>query len=194
MCKICILLLTVLSISACSPLAPINLPDEKQYVINKLPAIKTANHVTTATVLVLLPSTTPLYNTTAIIYSPTHYEMRKLASLRFSETPAEMLLQLLQQSLENSQRFKFVVTPPYNGSYQYQMSTHITQFYLDRTVYPAVFRCSLLIEWQNAVTQQLLISKRINASAAINGQQNSAIIDAANRAVASALSAVLAAI
>lgn len=127
------MMLTLLA--GCSVLGPLPNTDDHRYMINAMPV--SFNHLpkTQAILLVTEPETAAVYNTTNMAYTDKPYQVSYYSQSQWAETPAQMFLPLLSQSLEKTGSFKAVVVAPYIGNYDYVINTQIIkcqQNYLDK--------------------------------------------------------------
>jgi cholesterol transport system auxiliary component len=127
--KPCIALIGTAMLASC--FGPVKTAPEMGYVINSAPSkvVKSRRH--SATLLVLHPETNPAYNTTRMAFTMHPYQISYYSQSRWIEAPADMLAPLISQTMQNTNRFKSVISPPFTGSYDYALRTQIKMLQID---------------------------------------------------------------
>ena len=119
----CILLfLLSLSLTACSPLA---VPLVSYYQLGDLHSIKVPQAKTYLTILVSIPIASPGYQTSAMIYMLTPYQLSFYANNQWVAPPSQMLLPLFVRALRQTGHFFAVVSPPFSGRTNYRFDTYL---------------------------------------------------------------------
>lgn len=175
-------------LSSCSVFGPVNPPDDKRYTISAMPVgFKPMRH-TGAILLVTQPETSGIYNTTNMAYTVKPYQVSYYSQNQWAETPSQMVLPILAQSLEKTGAFKAVVVAPYLGKYDYVLNTQIIkiqQNYLNNSqgYFELVIQAQLVRVSNGATiaTKQFSVNTLIGAPSPYNG------VLAANEAMARAL-------
>lgn len=141
-------LLCGLSLMSCSLLSPVKTAEPNKYIINKMPAniVKRKKH---NKILLVLPiESRPIYNTTQMAYSIKHYQVAYFAQNEWVETPGQMLLPLVVQTLQNTNYYKAIVTTGYAGTYDYALYLQLLNakdsFYVDPSEFELTVRAQLL--------------------------------------------------
>ncbi len=183
------IILLALTLTGC--FGPIATPDDRRYMINAMPVDFKSVPKTRAIILVATPETTPIYNTTRIAYTVKPYQIGYYSQHQWAETPAQMLLPLLSQSLEKTHAFEAVVVSPYIGNYDYVLNTQIEKMQLNSLNQQAGY-FELVIQAQiisvrsarTIATRQFIIHEPTGMVSPYNG------VIAANAAVAKALTQI----
>lgn len=123
------LFLLALGLSGC--FGPISTPDDKRYMVNAMPVDFKTVPKTRSIILVATPETSPIYNSTRIAYTVKPYQIGYYSQHQWAETPSQMFLPLLSQSLEKTHAFEAVVVAPYIGNYDYVLNTQIEKMQLN---------------------------------------------------------------
>lgn len=119
-------------VTGCSLLATKNEPIT-QYYINKTPKVSPKGRVHQKVLLVLTPEADSIYDTKKMAYSTQPYRIDYFAKNQWAEKPADMLRPLMVQTLQDSHYFHAVVVPPFNGHYDYLLSTQLIELKQDLT-------------------------------------------------------------
>jgi len=168
-------------LSACSLFSPVKLGNESAYNVDTIPSVPVERKSSTS-ILVLMPEANPAYNTTQMAYTKTPHQIAYFAQNRWIETPSQMLLPLIVQTLQRTKHFHAVVFPPFNGRYDYLMNTQVLEFQQDYTRMPATFKIKVLVQLIRAVTGQVVAVRIISSSAPIVPESPYNGVLAANRA------------
>lgn len=120
----CILLfLFSFSSVACGPIV---VPLVSYYQIGDLRSIKVPPPTKTClTILVSTPVASPEYQTSAMIYMSTPYQLSSYANNQWIAPPSQMLVPLFVQALCQTGHFFAVVSPPFMGVTNYRFETHL---------------------------------------------------------------------
>lgn len=162
--KIAKLLLAVLAttlLSSCSLFSPVE-NQIRVEVINKLPLDLPQRETHPATLLVLPPTINPVYDTVRMAYRTRPYQVDYFSRHEWGASPAQMLLPLLTQTLENTHYFDAVVTPPYFGPYRYALRTEILELAQDFTSDPAKLYLSLRVQLVDGTSNRIISSRAIS--------------------------------
>lgn len=186
--KLSVIILCITLLSACSILGPVQTPDEQRYMINAMPVSFKPLHQTRAILLVAQPETSGLYNTTSMAYVVKPYQVSYYSRAQWAETPSQMIMPILAQSLERTGAFKAVVVAPYLGRYDYVLNTQIikmqqnylsaNQGYFELVIQAQILRATT---GTTIATRQFSVRTPIGAPSPYNG------VIAANDAMARAL-------
>ncbi len=174
------------AMSGCSFLSPVKPDSQQSYMLTKVPVVAKRTK-RPFTLLVGQPDTRPVYNTSQMAYTVRPYQIAYFSQNRWAETPSQMLESLLVQTLQKTNFFRAVLTPPYTGNYTFLLNTQITEFQQDYTLRPAVFRMSVQAELNRFATNQLIASKTFSSTVPIGGGNPYAGVFAANIASAAIL-------
>lgn len=155
--RIYIFTIATLLLSGC--LSPVKTNPPATYVISNVPAASSHAQKHSTVLLVLQPDARPIYQTTQMAYTNRRYQVDYFSENKWAETPSQMLLPLLVQSLQNTNHFKAVLSPPYSGHYNYVLSTQILRFDQDLLQHPEAFRLIVRATLTRTSTGQLIASK-----------------------------------
>jgi len=181
-----IIALAMLLLAGCNVLSPVK--DETTLaVINKLPTDIPQQQSHDATLLLLPPDTSVMYDTTQMAYTSKPYQIEYFIHHEWGATPAQMLLPLLGSTLEGTGYFSAILTPPYTGSYTYALRTQILELVQDFTTEPATLRLALRVDLIDGKSNQPIASRKISLSEPLQGKTPYAGVVAANDATAKAL-------
>lgn len=123
--KLILILLCGLSLTGCSMFSPVAVDDSSTYVLTTIPSNIPKHTRNSGTILVMTPDTQPAYNTTHMAYTTKKYQIAYFGRNQWAETPAQMLLPLIVQSLQNTQYYRAVAVSPYMGRAEYLLTTQI---------------------------------------------------------------------
>jgi len=142
-----------ITLTACGPIAtkPLN-----TYTISSLKKyIKSSRPQTKLTLLVSNPNAAPGYQTAAMIYMQTPFELESFANHRWVAPPAQMLLPMFVRALRNTSYFAAVVSPPFTGITNLRLNTELVklqqEFLLPTSVIRLVVQASLINNTSNRV-------------------------------------------
>lgn len=185
---ICLIIMSMV-VTSCSILSPVKNDPPSAYMINRVPgAVTQSSSPHGRTVLVLLPDVQPIYNTTKMAYTTKPFSVAYFSKNQWAETPQQMLLPLIVQTLTNTHHYKAVLTPPYGGRYDYVLNTQINQLQQNYTHQPAVLQFSLRAQIVNSTTNTVVATKQFIVYEPIGkGTPYNGVL-AANKAVSVALS------
>ena len=124
---------------------------------------KSAQPRTTKSRLTLLlsnPTAAPGYQTAAMVYMMTPYELRSYADNRWVAPPAQMLLPLLLSALRAEGYFYAVVSPPFSGITNLRLDTQLVK--LQQEFLLPTSRVRLVVQAQliNNTTNRIVASRR----------------------------------
>lgn len=173
-------------VSGCSLFSPIT-NEMRVEVIDKLPLEVPQRQTHTATLLILAPNSNPVYDTVRIAYRTQPHQIEYFSRHEWGATPAQMLLPLLTQTMENTGYFNAVVTPPYFGPYRYALRTEILELTQDFTVTPATVYLSLRVQLVDGTSNRIIASRAITMNEPMLQENPYAGVVAANDVAAQAL-------
>lgn len=161
-----------LALSGC--LSPVKSVPDTTYLLTEASSYEAPMPMRPVTLLVLMPESTPFLNTTAMAYTLQPYQIAYFVKNRWAETPSQMLLPLLVQSLQNTHRFRTIVAPPFLGVYQYMLSTQILQLQQNFMYQPARIQMTLRMQLSSATgrvitTRVLMVEEPILGKTTYNG-------------------------
>lgn len=175
---------TFLALTGCSLLGPVNTPQDNNYVLNTLPEHLPVMRTHRATILISLPETTQVYNTTSMAYTNKLYQIAFYSQNQWAETPSQMLLPLIAKSMEKTHYFRTVVIAPYIGNYDYVLNTRIIKIQQNYISGNSTFDLTIQVQLNRSTTGRAIASREFSIRIPIQkpGPYNGVI--AANQAVA----------
>lgn len=177
--------LAALSLPGCSLLLPPR-PEPTKSVLRELPNDLPHGRGRAASLLVLLPDIRPAYDTTRMAYSLKLYQLAYFRDNEWAETPAQMILPLLVQTLQRTGLFEAILTPPELGATDYTLRTKILDLLQDYTVSPPVLRFAFRLQLFSA-SGRPVAGREIAVQEPMREATPYAGVLAANDAVAKAL-------
>jgi cholesterol transport system auxiliary component len=186
--NVAVMACTALLLASCSLFTPVT-SDPSKAVLNQLPLDVPQRTPHTATLLVLAPDTSPIYDTTRMAYISHPFQVAYFSKLEWAATPSQMLLPLLVRTLEKTRYFSAVITPPYAGSYSYALRSEIVAITQDFTTEPAAVRLSLRLQLSDS-TGQIIATREIELREPLHEKTSYAGVIATNHVTAEALQEV----
>ncbi|WP_423063664.1 ABC-type transport auxiliary lipoprotein family protein [Candidiatus Paracoxiella cheracis] len=169
-------------LTACGPIAtkPMN-----SYTLSSLRQSLRASHPRTKlTLLVSNPIAAPGYQTSAMIYMETPFELESFADNRWVAPPAQMLLPMFVRALRNTSYFYAVVSPPFSGITNLRLDTELIklqqEFLLPTSRVRLVVQASLI----SNVTNHVVASRQFEVVVPTSENNPYGGVLAANRAAA----------
>lgn len=142
---------------ACGPIAtaPVS-----SYTLTSLQTAHTpARTITHLSLLVSTPVASPGYQTSAMIYMITPYELKSFADNRWVAPPGQMLLPLFVQSIRNTGYFSAVVSPPFSGLTRYHLDTQLLKLQQEFLLPTSVVRFSVQASLVSSRTSLVVASR-----------------------------------
>ncbi len=158
-----LLIISAITLTACSPLSPVKLPAVKTYNLHGVSKQRVTRHGRPLTLLVSQPVASAGYQTEQMIYIEKPYQLQAFASNSWIASPANMLKPLIAESLRNSGLYHSVVTTPFAGLTDRRLDVRVLYFYQDFIQSPSRVRVALQLNFINSKTSRVMASKRINA-------------------------------
>ena len=175
-----LLLLGICFLTGC--LSPVKVDSANKYVINKMPCFIPTKKTRPIVLLVTKPEIKAIYNTTQMAYTIRPYQIAYYSLNRWAETPDEMLQPLLVQTMQKTHHFKAVVTPPYNGLYDYELDTEILSFIQDYTCRIPVFRMNVRAQMIKTSINKVIATREFSVIQPLPQRSPYGGVLAANRA------------
>lgn len=182
------LLFTImLALVSCSGFGPVPVKPQKTYLLSEV------NHNTIhakklpVTILVTTPAADAGFNTNAMAYMKTPFQLSYYSQHQWVDAPATMLVPLMVQSLSQTNHFAHVVAPPYTSAMSYRLDTRLVALFQDFTQKPSVVHLKLRGQLISAYNQHLIASNTFVASVAAPSDDAYGQVQAANMAVADVL-------
>ena len=175
-----------LLVSGCTLFSPVK-NDVQVGVIDTLPFNLPQVETLPVTLLILPPSINPVYDTVRMVYTTRPHQIEYFSRHEWGASPANMLLPLLVQTMEHTQSFHAVLTPPHFGSYRYALRSEILELTQDFTSEHATLAFSLRVQLVDGTSNRIIASDTLSVREPMRQQTPYAGIVAANIAVANAL-------
>jgi cholesterol transport system auxiliary component len=181
-----LLALCIATSSSCSLLAPANVETQKE-MLTKIPLELPEGKMHPATLLVLPPETSTVYDTTQMAYEIRPYEIAYFSRTEWGEKPSQMIHRLVVQTLQNAHYFSSVVTPPFTGHYTHSLRTELLALQQNFTSEPATLQLNLRVQLTAEASNQVIGTKEISVREPMRERTPYAGAVAANDAMARAL-------
>jgi cholesterol transport system auxiliary component len=169
-------------ISGCTLFSPVNI-DTKKNVLDSIPLDIPSETTHSATLLVLTPETVPAYATTQMAYSTRAYQISYFAKNEWAETPAQMIQPLVVQTLQSTQSFSAVLSPPYFGRHTFVLRIEILELQQDFTGEAAMVQLAMRFSLIRDSTNQVVAVKELSVSQPMSERTPYAGVVAANEAI-----------
>jgi cholesterol transport system auxiliary component len=176
------IIFSIFMLAGCSFLSPVKTGNVNKYFINKVPCNVPVKKSRPIVLLVPMPEVQRAYDTTLMAYSVRPYEISYYALNQWAESPGEMLQPLLVQTMEDTHHFKAVVTPPYNGRYDYILNTTILELLQDYTHCMPLFHLTVRVQIIKASTNRVIGTRQFSVIQPIPQRSPYAGVFAANHA------------
>lgn len=179
-------------LSGCSFLSPVKTAPDSGYVINAAPDHVKKSRRHSGVMIVMMPDTNSAYNTSRMAFTMRPYQISYYANSRWIESPAEMLMPLLMATLQKTNRFKSVLTPPYAGQTDYALRTQIKTLLIDYTCRTPVLRLTLQEDLLSVSSGRMIASREFSAAEPLPQKSPYGAVYAANQAAARLLTEIAA--
>lgn len=171
-------------LSGCGLSTPVDVPEVRMYTLSNVqPTALALQHRSAKTLLVSLPIPDPGYQSSAMIYEPLPFDLRKFANHQWAAPPAQMIMPLLAQAITNRGYFNSVVTTPFAGLADYRLDSRLIA--LEQNFIEPISREQLVLQetLTNNTTNKVIASKLF--SVYVSAPQNNPYsgVVAANKAV-----------
>ena len=173
-----------LSMTGCSLLSPVNSNPPSSFLINTVPNVSAEKHTRAVTLLVMPPESVAMFNTRQMAYTDKAYEISYFIDNQWAETPSDMLEPLIVQTLQKTDRYRTIVSPPYVGYYDYLLTTHIIQFEQDLTQNPSIFKIKIRADLTRMSNNRIIASRQFDVEVPIQQIKPYSAVIAANKATA----------
>jgi cholesterol transport system auxiliary component len=177
------LLLSLLLLTSCSFFSPVKPSVANKYVINTIPSVST-KPTHPVILFITMPETRPIYDTTQMAYTLKPFEISYYSQNEWAETPSQMLLPLLTQTLQNTHYFQAVVTPPYNGQANYILNTQVLELKQTFTKQNALLNMTIRAQLIDNRLKRIIATKVFKTTQNISSKNPYSGVLAANRATA----------
>lgn len=180
--NITIILLCIILVG-CVNLKPIKTPETVTYIIDAVvmpPKAPTQPY----SLLITTPKSSSGLTDNHILYIEQPHEIRYFSRSRWIDTPANMLLPLMLQTIQNSGRFQAVVTTPYSGEADLQLDTNLLVLQQEFITRPSVVRLMVRAQLINLNTRRVIATKVFNITQPAEADNPYGGVKATNKAVA----------
>jgi cholesterol transport system auxiliary component len=178
--------LCVALMSGCALFSPVRI-DTNKNVLDKIPLDLLSETIHSATLLVLVPETTPVYATTQMAYTTQAYQVAYFSQNEWAETPSQMIQPLIVKTLRNTHYFSEVLSQPHFGSHTFALRTEILELKLDFTSEPAMLQLAIRFYLSREATNQVIATKELSVQEPMMERNPYAGVVAANEAMAKIL-------
>lgn len=172
--------------ASCALVTPPSSPPERA-TLNQLPRDAANTARSSARLLVLPLDSVPPYDTVQMAYTTRPHEIAYFSHHEWSAPPAQMLYQLLTQTMERTGYFAVVITLPPAAGYDYALRTKLLELRQDFTSAAPVVLLSLRLELTNVRERQVIGATNIAVQEPMVDRTPDAGVAAANQAAAAAL-------
>jgi cholesterol transport system auxiliary component len=179
-------LLCVVLFSGCALLSPVK-TDTKKYALSNIPLDLPSERTHSATLLVLVPETEPLYATTQIAYTTQAYQIAYFGQNEWAETPSQMIQPLIVETLRHTHHFSDVLTSPDFGRHTFTLRSEILEIKQDFTSEPAMLQLSMRFDLSREASNQVIATKELSVQEPMRERNPYAGVVAANEAMAKLL-------
>jgi cholesterol transport system auxiliary component len=161
-----LVLLLVLLLSGCSIFGPAKTGRDNTYVISAINSNCLHSYPTKLTLLVDTPEAMEAFNTAQMAYSRCPFELRYFSKSAWADTPPNMLLPLIVQSLQNTCHFHAVVAAPFSDHYDLLLNTQIIKLQQDFACCPSRVHIILRAQLINESTGNVMAARQFCVTAA----------------------------
>jgi len=186
--RILIALLCLLMLSGC--LSPAKVTPSTRYLLNKMPCDIPVKRKRPIVLLVSQPETRPVYNTTQMAYSIRPYQISYYSLNQWAEVPTDMFQPLLVETMVQTHHFKAIVTPPFDGHYDYVLNTEIVELLQDYTCRNPVLRMTVRAQILRAASGKLIGTRTFSVVQPLSQRSPVGGVYAANAATAQILNGI----
>jgi cholesterol transport system auxiliary component len=178
--------LCVVLFSGCTLFAPIKI-DTTKSVLNNVPLDLPGEKTHSATLLVLVPDTTPVYATTQMAYTTQAYQVAYFSKNEWAGTPARMIQPLIVTAMSNTHYFSEVLSSPHFGRHTFVLRSEILELKQDFTSEPAMLQLAMRFYLSREATNQVIATKELSVREPMRERSPYAGVMAANEAIAKVL-------
>lgn len=172
----------LLSLTSCSFLSPVAVTPPQKHMLTQTPNQCAVSKNPRGVLLVSLPETQPIFNTTKMAYTNSTYTVAYFSQHEWAETPAQMLQPLLVKSLDACHQFRAIVIPPFPGQFDYSLQTQIISLQQNFLQNPAVLNMSVRAQLVKTSSNKVIGSKVFSANVTMQRNSPEGGVYAANQA------------
>jgi cholesterol transport system auxiliary component len=178
--------LCVVLFSGCTLFSPVKI-DAKKNALYSIPLDLRSEKTRSATLLVLVPETTPVYATTQMAYSTQPYQVAYFSQNEWAETPSQMIQPLIVKTIRNTRYFSAVLSPPDFRRHTFALRIEILELKQDFTSEPAMLQLAMSFHLSREATNQVIATKELSVREPMRERNPYAGVVAANEAIAKVL-------
>jgi cholesterol transport system auxiliary component len=178
--------LCVVLFSGCALFSPVKI-DTKANILTNIPLDVPSEKTHSATLLMLVPETTPLYATTQMAYTTRAYQVAYFSQNEWAETPSQMIQPLIVKTLRNTHYFSEILSPHHIGRHTFALRTEILELKQDFTSEPAMLQLAMRFYLSREATNEVIASKELSVQEPMMERNPYAGVVAANEAIAKVL-------
>jgi cholesterol transport system auxiliary component len=178
--------LCVVSLSGCALLSPVK-TDTKQYTLNDIPLDLPSDRTHSATLLVLVPETEPLYATTQMAYTTQAYQIAYFSQNEWAATPSQMIEPLIVETLRHTHYFSDVLSSPDFDRHTFTLRSEILEIKQDFTSEPAMLQLTMRFNLSRDAANQVIATRELSVREPMLERNPYAGVVAANEAMAKLL-------
>lgn len=169
----------IVSLTGCTLMAPVEV-ETKKYALTTIPTDILTARTHAATLLVLVPVSAPAYATPRMAYTARKYQVDYFSQNEWIDTPAQMLLPLIVETLRRTHYFSAVLAPPYFGRQTFSLRTELIELQQDFTSDQAVVRFKVHVDLRLATTDRSIAEREISVQERLGERNPYAGVVAAN--------------
>ncbi|MFL9896636.1 ABC-type transport auxiliary lipoprotein family protein [Paraburkholderia fungorum] len=181
-CRTTFSVLCVVLLSGCALFSPVK-SDTKQYVLNDIPLDLPSEQTHSATLLVLISETGPLYATTRMAYTNQAYQVAYFSQNEWTETPSQMIQPLIVETLRHTHYFSEVLPSPDFGRHTFVLRSEILDLKQDFTSDPAMLQLTMRFYLSREAMNQVIATKELSVREPMRERNPYAGVVAANEAM-----------
>ena len=181
-----VIALCIVLFPGCALFSPVK-TDTKLYVLNDIPLDLPTEQTHSATLLVLVPETEPLYATTQMAYTTQAYQIAYFSQNEWAETPSQMIQPLILETLQHTHYFSDVLLSPDFNHHTFVLHSEILELKQDFTSDPAMLQLTMRFSLSREATNQVIATKELSVSEPMRERNPYAGVVSANEAMAKLL-------
>ena len=181
-----LIVLCVVILSGCTLFSPVKI-DRKTSVLGNIPLDLPSETIHSATLLVLVPETEPIYATTQMAYTIRAYQIAYFSQHEWAETPSKMIQRLIVTALRNTHYFSEILSPPYFSHHTFTLRTEILDLKQDFTSEPAIVQLAMRFYLSREATNQVIWTRELSVREPMRERNPDAGVAATNEAIAKIL-------
>jgi cholesterol transport system auxiliary component len=175
--------LCLVVLSGCALFSPVKVNTTKN-VLNAIPLDLPSENAHSATLLVMIPETAPVYATTQMAYTTRAYQIAYFGQNVWAETPSQMIQPLILKTLRNTHYFREILSPPHIGPHTFALRVEILELMQDFTSEPAMLRLTMRFYLIREETNQVIATNELSMREPMSERNPYAGVVAANEAMA----------